>query len=166
MNVYKLVEYNYEAEFVLRDEDLEEPDGPIITREPVSDDDKMMCRIECDTLNVTASGFFWRGYIKHTDFEIETETVSIPDEWRKSSPGPQLAIIVDGGLVQAIVSDNEAFFEGVSTTVVDYDTEGADREDIVTVRQPDGSLIDAVVTNFGAVEKTAIDIQAPYKEAS
>ena len=38
----------------------------------------------------------------------------------------QLAVVLEGGLVQAIVSNDPAFFKDIQVTVIDYDTDGAD----------------------------------------
>ena len=57
--------------------------------------------------------------------------------------GPAFAIVLEGGLVQCVVTQNP---NGVGTPyiIVDYDVDGADADEMITVPQEDGSIIDAV----------------------
>ena len=50
---------------------------------------------------------------------------------------PKFAVIVQDGLVQSIVSHDPAFI-AVDFVVIDYDTEGADRDDLRPIPQGDG----------------------------
>jgi len=52
------------------------------------------------------------------------------------TPGvtPAVVVHVEGGIVQDVVST-----VSMNYTVVDYDTEGADDEDLIVVPQPDGT---------------------------
>jgi hypothetical protein len=65
-----------------------------------------------------------------------------------------ITVVVEGGLVTAVVSDDPALI-GKSFTVVDYDIEGADEVD--QVEQSDGELVDAVVWG-DSIEKAAIRV--------
>jgi hypothetical protein len=56
-----------------------------------------------------------------------------------------IAIVLEGGIVQAVVSDAPDTFRGVRTLVVDYDTEGMTRAEVTPVRQGDGSVSTAWV---------------------
>ncbi len=50
----------------------------------------------------------------------------------------RIAIIMDGGIIQNILADEE-----VDITIVDYDTEDAEEEDLTAVRQTDGTSVEA-----------------------
>jgi len=52
----------------------------------------------------------------------------------------RIAIIMEGGLIQNILSDEE-----VDITIVDYDTEGAEEEDLTEVRKYDGTSVEAFI---------------------
>ena len=53
---------------------------------------------------------------------------------------PTVAIILEGGLVQCIVSDRPGNIPPMNVIVLDYDTEGADEEELLQVPQKDGSV--------------------------
>jgi len=61
----------------------------------------------------------------------------------EASASPAFAVVMEGGLVQCLVTQNPA---GVGTpyVIVDYDVDGADDDELVTVPQRDGSVIKAV----------------------
>lgn len=67
------------------------------------------------------------------------EALSIPDD------GPSLAVILEGGMVQAVVSDDPAGVPFDHVTVIDYDTEDGDPRDFSRVKQSDGSHAAAYV---------------------
>jgi uncharacterized protein YegL len=52
----------------------------------------------------------------------------------------RIAIIMDGGLIQDILADEE-----VDITIVDYDTEDAEEEDLTEVLQNDGTSVEAYI---------------------
>ena len=54
----------------------------------------------------------------------------------------RLAVVIDGGIVQAVVSDHPFCIE---VAIVDYDTEGAGCDKLTPVPQGDGTCVDAVV---------------------
>lgn len=63
---------------------------------------------------------------------------------------PRLAIILEGGLVQAVISDHAAIAEEMirGLSIIDYDTDGADAEEraeMVRVPQSDGGYADAFI---------------------
>lgn len=60
-------------------------------------------------------------------------------------PAPVLAVVLDGGIVQSVCTDQPGYFAGVRTVVVDYDVDQPDEEDerLGVVPQEDGSLADA-----------------------
>lgn len=61
----------------------------------------------------------------------------------KSQPTPvEIAVILEGGLVQNCTMRGDA---DVTVTVVDYDTDGADDDELSLVEQDDGEMIDAFV---------------------
>jgi hypothetical protein len=52
----------------------------------------------------------------------------------------RIAIIMDGGIIQNILTDEE-----VDITIVDYDTEDAEEKDLTEVPQNDGTSVEAFV---------------------
>ena len=61
---------------------------------------------------------------------------------------PALAIVVEGGNVAAIISDDPAAVAAAieAVTVIDYDVEGCDEENLTWVRQDDETWSEAVVS--------------------
>jgi hypothetical protein len=53
---------------------------------------------------------------------------------------PTVAVILEGGLVQCIVSNYPGNLPPMNVMVLDYDTEGADEEELLQVPQKDGSV--------------------------
>ena len=70
LNVYKVAEFNYYCDFMTADWDAEPDNGKVALKEFEE-------RMECNTLNVTDSDFFWSGFYKHTDIGWETGTVAL-----------------------------------------------------------------------------------------
>ena len=70
MKAYKISEFNCTCDFMTADWDAEPDNGKVALKE-------FEGRMECSTLNVTYSDFFWSGYYKHTDVRWETDTVLI-----------------------------------------------------------------------------------------
>lgn len=70
MKAYKISEFNYACDFRTVDWDVKPDKGKVAMKE-------FEGRMECSTLNVTDSDFFWSGYYKHTDVRWETDTVLI-----------------------------------------------------------------------------------------
>jgi len=68
--VYKVVEFNYAGEFMTADWDAEPDNGKVALKE-------FEGGMECNTLNVTDSNFFWSGFYKHTDVRWETDSVPL-----------------------------------------------------------------------------------------
>jgi hypothetical protein len=55
-------------------------------------------------------------------------------------PDTPVLIVVEGGLIQSVITDAP-----IAVTVIDYDTECADDDEICEVPQSDGSMEDAFV---------------------
>lgn len=70
MKAYKISEFNHTCDFRTADWDAEPDNGKVAMKD-------FEGRMECSTLNVTDSDFFWSGYYKHTDVRWETDTVLI-----------------------------------------------------------------------------------------
>ena len=68
MKAYRISEFNSASDFRTADWDAEPDNGKVALKE-------FEGRMECSTLNVTDSDFFWSGYYKHTDVRWETDTV-------------------------------------------------------------------------------------------
>lgn len=78
----------------------------------------------------------------------------------EGQPSPiNLAIVLDGGLVQAVVTDAPEAFKGVNTMIIDYDTEcpDQDNERLGIVPQGDGKLVSAYICAT-SIEKAGIDL--------
>lgn len=70
------------------------------------------------------------------------------EENHLAKPEPvNIGIHLDGGLVQNIWSDKR--LRDITITVIDYDTEGGDVEDLVRVKQDNGGYADAFVSTWG-----------------
>ncbi len=70
LKVYKVSEFNYDCEFYTVDWEADPDNGKVA----LSDFDG---RMECNTLNVTDTNFFWSGLYRHTDVRWETESVPL-----------------------------------------------------------------------------------------
>jgi hypothetical protein len=55
----------------------------------------------------------------------------------------KIVIVMDGGLVQDILSDKEC-----NVVIVDYDTDGVDEKDLTAIEQRDGKFENAYLTRF------------------
>lgn len=75
----------------------------------------------------------------------------------------RLAIVLDGGLVQAVVGENLPNNLGVA--IIDYDTEGVDDVDLALVRQSDGSDAEAIVT-LSAIDPPGIDLNSVFSSVT
>lgn len=80
-------------------------------------------------------------------------------DWVKACAGtfipaiPEIAVILEGGLVQNIVARNRSL---VTVHIVDYDVEGADEEDLVAIPQDGGDTADAVTQCYsGKLDQSA-----------
>lgn len=168
LKVFKISEFDFTPDFFLRDYEAEadgDGDGDeMICRTPESEDEDESCRVECCTLNVSDTSFFWSGLVKNSDIRWETDLISLsdldeefPPQWEgfgeekvsaahsPSGPCPILAVVMEGGVIQAIVSDIPERFKDIVAMVIDYDTDGASKEDLVDVPQPDGTVAVAYV---------------------
>lgn len=68
LDVYKISEFNYHCDFMVADYDADPENGKVSLKE-------FEGRMECNTLNVTDTGFYWSGLYKHTDVRWSTDTV-------------------------------------------------------------------------------------------
>lgn len=73
-------------------------------------------------------------------------------------PMPFVAVVLEGGLVQAVVTDQPAM-QGIGVLIIDYDDEGADLDELTIVPQEDGGESDAVVS-YDIVQAATIDLEA------
>lgn len=74
----------------------------------------------------------------------------------------RLVVVIEGGLVQAVVADRPDVAPAVA--VIDYDTEGFEPEDLRHITQSDGSRAKALVVEH-CVEPAAIDLDELFQEA-
>ena len=70
---------------------------------------------------------------------------------------PIIGIIIDGGLVQFVVSNRPDLVQA-DVIVLDYDTDGADQDEIILVRQSNGHDMEAVGHREG-ITPTLIDLE-------
>lgn len=71
-----------------------------------------------------------------------------------------LAIVIEGGMISAIVSDRPALFADIEVLVIDYDTDNTEGSDaFVAVPQSDGTKEDAHVEPW-PVDRAKIDLAA------
>jgi hypothetical protein len=70
LDVYKVSEFNYHCDFMVADYDADPENGKVALKE-------FEGRMECNTLNVTDTGFYWSGLYKHTDVRWSTDTVPL-----------------------------------------------------------------------------------------
>lgn len=70
-----------------------------------------------------------------------------------------LAVVLDGGLVQCVVTDNPDAVKGINAMVIDYDVDSPDPDDecLGLVLQQDGSLEPAYMRGVG-IEPATIDL--------
>ncbi len=70
----------------------------------------------------------------------------------------RIAVALEGGLVSAVVSDDPSLI-GIIVWVINYDTEGADENEIIQVKQHDGSWVEAVV-HGDVIEQATVDLNS------
>jgi len=113
----------------------------------------------CDRLRQDEFGGFvsliTNGSIKSMNTEDMLQSMRFPENKR-------IAVIMEGGLVQAIVSDSP---ESLSVVTIDYDTEGCDEDDLTPVKQSDGSYSNAVCTNE-CINEPVIDLDEVFGTAN
>jgi len=89
-------------------------------------------------------------FCKETDMTAQTDT------------RPKcLAIVMEGGLVQSVVSDVN--LPDLDVLVIDYGTKGASPEHLVSVPQADGGSATAW-SSFYAIERATIDLAAVVRQ--
>ena len=98
--------------------------------------------------------------------ESEIQQVALREVQRVlNRPAPCLGIVLQGGIVQAIVSDQPELMTDWKVMVIDYDTESTPDEDLVSVPQSDGR--DSKAWSYlDSVTQTAIDLKAVYAALS
>lgn len=98
--------------------------------------------------------------------EPEIQKVALGEVQRVlNRPNPYLGIVLQGGIVQAIVSDQPELMTDWKVMVIDYDTESTPDEDLVKVPQSGGSVSSAWAY-LESVTHTAIDLNVVYEALS
>ena len=82
------------------------------------------------------------------------------DSTRPSRSCERLAIVVEGGNIQAVIADHPDVAPSVA--VIDYDTDGFGPEELSDITQSDGSLSTAVVSHY-YVEDTVINLDEVFQ---
>ena len=88
---------------------------------------------------------------------VDAALASMPAAEKTPAKRPTLAVVLEGGLVQSIVSDQPDNMPIGEVMVIDYDTEGAEDERIFCVPHGDGTSVDAVVHTL-SVGQAEIDL--------
>ncbi len=70
LDVYRISEFNYHCDFMVADYDADPENGKVALKE-------FEGRMECNTLNVTDTSFYWSGLYRHTDVRWSTDTVPL-----------------------------------------------------------------------------------------
>jgi len=83
--------------------------------------------------------------------------------WDRTDDPPTVAIILEGALVQCVVSDRPAAIQPMNLLVIDYDTDGVDEELLLRVPQKDGSISTATGRYEGFC-KAEIDLAAVMEQ--
>ncbi len=71
----------------------------------------------------------------------------------KGDPSIRLVIKLEGGLVQWIGTDNTD--HKIQIAIIDYDTDGADDDEIVEIPQDDSGVADAIAR----IEEAEVDVE-------
>jgi len=82
----------------------------------------------------------------------------------KAIPTPKLAVVMKGGLIQSIVSDLPEQVLPLEVMVIDYDTDGADDDDISLVPQGDGTEDVRAYARLEQVTKAGIDLASVLEQ--
>jgi len=81
---------------------------------------------------------------------------------RSAKPCMQLAVVMEGGLVQAVIADQPEAAPAVA--VIDYDTDGYESEELCSITQSDGSQSQALVIEH-YVEPTRIHLDEIFRKS-
>ena len=91
------------------------------------------------------------------DFGPQTEDPTGTTSTTDQAP-PILAIHIEGGLVQAVFSNNPGNIAAKEIIILDYDTEGADGDEIILVPQCDGTPDVEAVSHIELIHQAGIDL--------
>ena len=81
---------------------------------------------------------------------------------RSVKPCMQLVIVMEGGIVQAVITDQPEAAPAVA--VIDYDTDGYESEELCSITQSDGSESKALVVEH-YVEPTRINLDEIFQKS-
>lgn len=93
--------------------------------------------------------------------EIMKKVVAQAEE-EATLPAPNVAVVMEGGLVQCVVSDAPERLPDMRLMVIDYDTDGADESELVEVPLADGSTSEALA-HVDCVSEATIDLESVAK---
>lgn len=94
---------------------------------------------------------------------LDAEGIDDLCERLNTAERPMLAIVVEGGIIQSLVSNVPEAYSGHKLLVIDYDDEGTPEEELTDVPQADGSMADAIC-HMEEVDKAAIDLGAVLRQ--
>lgn len=70
---------------------------------------------------------------------LDADAIDALCERINTAPEPRIAVVVQGGMVQSVVTDAHDFV-GTKFMVIDYDTKGADPDETIQVPQEGGGF--------------------------
>lgn len=79
-------------------------------------------------------------------------------------PVPTVAVVMEGGLVQSIVSDSPEKLPPMKMIIIDYDTDGANEEDLVSVPQGKDRKETEAFAGIWSIGQTGIDLAAVVQQ--
>ncbi len=79
-------------------------------------------------------------------------------------PVPTIAVVMEGGLVQSIVSDSPEKLPPMNVIVIDYDTDGSDEEYLVSVPQREGEQDARAFAAIQTITPAGIDLAAVMRQ--
>ncbi len=101
----------------------------------------IMGAFTCDRLRMGEFGGFvtriTKDSIQHNGTYQMLEQMRHPEKIRA-------AVVLEGGLVQSVISDKP---DNLTVISIDYDTDGSESSELTQVKQPDGSLSEALCIN-------------------
>lgn len=82
---------------------------------------------------------------------------------------PRIAIVLDGGLVQAVITDDPRLVDDrlavfPDVLVIDYDVEGSEPSEVSPITQGDGT-IDKAFVRLTEITKSEIDLESAWQNA-
>jgi hypothetical protein len=94
-------------------------------------------------------------------FELRAKVRDVT--WDREFQTPILAVLLEGGLVQAVVSDQPQAFPQLEVMVIDYDSMDSGKDELEMVPQADGSIKDAYC-RLDTLEPATVDLKCVLEQ--